>query len=50
MLSSFCDDSNLHISYLYSSKYYPQWGKQGTDKQIFNKNSISPEITHRQSI
>jgi len=27
-------------TYLYSSKYSPQGGKQGIDRQIFNKNSI----------
>jgi len=27
-------------THLYSSKYFPQWGKEGTDHQIFNEKLI----------
>ena len=49
LLSSFCDDSNLHISLLLCT--FHDGCKQGIGQQIFNRNkSISRKITHPQSL
>jgi len=49
LLSSFCDDSNLHIS-LFQVCTFHDGCKQGIDQQIFNRKSISRKITHPQSL
>jgi len=36
-------------TYLYSSMYSPQWGKQGINQQILNTKLISYKITHPKS-
>jgi len=54
--SWFCCQQYLLAAFCYlikeknSTKYSPQWGKQGIDQQIFNSKSISRKITHLQSL
>ena len=47
VLSSFCSDSNLHISTF--KLVLSTMDKQRIDQQIFNRKSISRKITHPQS-
>ena len=49
--TSFCDDSNLHIS-LFNIQVpsLNRWNKQGINQQIFNWKSISRNTKHRQSL